>query len=478
VILRALVALVALGGALTGATTAAAAGTHVDVQAMLDAAAPGSTVTIPAGTHRGAVTIDHPLRVVGAPGAVLDGEAVGSVVTIDAPDVELTGLTITGSGRNPVGAPSGVLVTASGVGAHVHDVRIRGCYLGVTVQRAADVVLERIDVKGEGIVTGELHVEGEDTDGVGASAHLRGDGIWLYDVPAPTVRDNVLTTVRDGIYLAYGSGARIEGNRIEGSRYAIHDMYAEDVVISDNAFRGNLSGVVLMYGGPVRIDGNRIGQSGSPSTGYAVLVKDASGVTVEDNVIIANRVGMLIDDAGRTGAATTTIEANTVALNQVGVVLVPSAEPMFTRNAFVDNTTQVTLGGTGVTQAIWSSDGVGNHWSDYAGYDADGDGVGDVPYTRSGRASGLLAGAPLLQALASGPAFRLLSAVEDRWMPGAPLVRDAAPLVSPATRAVAAGPNVGGGPAPLPHLGIGLVLIATAAVAIRAGRGRRRIDGR
>ena len=41
--------------------------------------------------------------------------------------------------------------------------------------------------------------------------------------------------------------------------------------------------------------------------------------------------------------------------------------------------------------------------------------------------SELLAGKPLLLALASGPAFRLLASVGERWAPADPLVTDAAP---------------------------------------------------
>ena len=56
-----------------------------------------------------------------------------------------------------------------------------------------------------------------------------------------------------------------------------------------------------MYGGPVLVVDNTIMESGSPSTGFGVLVKDAGGVTVQSNVMADNRVGVQIDDAGRTG---------------------------------------------------------------------------------------------------------------------------------------------------------------------------------
>ena len=136
------VAIVAVMLSLWPGTTATAS--DVDVQALVDAAPVGAVVTVPAGVHAGTVTIDHTIRLLGEPGAILDGQGAGSVVTIDAPNVEIGGLTLTGGGRDQVGAPSAILLTARADRSVVHDVAITHSYIGVTVQRAAGVTVERV----------------------------------------------------------------------------------------------------------------------------------------------------------------------------------------------------------------------------------------------------------------------------------------------------------------------------------------------
>ena len=450
----------------------AAAAAPVDVQALVDAAPLGAVVTVPAGVHVGTVTIDHTIVLLGEPGATLDGEAVGSVLTIDAPDVEVGGLTITGGGRDQVGAPSGVLLTERADGTVVHDVAVRDSYIGVTVQRADDVTIERVSVLSEGIISGELHATGTTGEGVGDGQGpilLRGDGIWLFNTARSTVRDCVLDTVRDGIYVSFGHDQVLAGNQILNSRYAVHDMYARNITIDANTLTGNLSGIVMMYGGPATVTNNTITDSGSASTGFGAIVKDVGGATLRANVLADNRIGLDVDDAGRTVGAATLVDGNTIALNQVGVLLVPSADATFTGNAFIENTTQVVLNGTGQAQAIWASGEVGNYWSDYGGFDAHGDGTGDLPYTRSGRTGQLIASNPLLLALASGPAFRLLMAVEDRWAPTNPTVDDPYPLTVVPSPSMAAAQ-----PAPRLPLWIpGSLMMVTGVVLLRGARRRK-----
>ena len=451
--------------------------THL--QAMIHAAPDGSTLEVPAATYVGRVRIDHPLTLVAKGSVVLDGGWLGSVLRITAPDVTVEGITVRRSGIGPVGSPSGIVVENADR-AQIRDVRIEHSYVGIMVRRSHDISIEGARIVGEGLITGELHAVdphasqdmGDMDMGSGTpDGQIRGDGIWLWNTTDAEVRDSTITGVRDGIYLSYGVHPRLIGNTIADSRYAVHDMYAEDLLLQDNTLTGNLSGIVLMYGGPVDVAGNTITESGSPSTGFGVLVKDTGDVTVRDNIIADNREGLHLDDAGRTGGEPVQVADNTIAMNQVGVLLYPSSDSGFTGNGFVENSTQVALGGSGATQVDWTVGGVGNYWSDYAGFDRGGDGVGDVSYSASGRVSRLLAEEPLLAALASGPAFRLMSSLEDRWSAGIPVVRDDAPILD------SHGPAIGGGPAGSPVLLwlIGGTLLAASVWSLRRSRRPRRV---
>lgn len=414
------------------------------LQVMIDTAPVGSTLEVPQAVYVGSVRVDRPLTLVGQGRPILDGAGQGSVLHITGGDVTVRNFTIRGSGSGPVGAPSGIMIEG-GDRALIQDVHVEATYLGITVRRSEGVTIDDVRIRGyaNGIVSGEMHAVGDggpsagtgDMPGMTGAADesgtglLRGDGIWLWNTVDAVVRSSDIAEVRDGVYLSYGVRPLLQGNTIADARYAVHDMYATGLRITRNTLRGNLSGCVLMYGGPIVLTANTIVESGSPSTGYGVLVKDAGDVTLTRNVIADNRVGLHIDDAGRTGGVPARLVDNMIAMNQIGAMLYPSSDSTFTGNSFIENSAQVTLGGAGTTQVRWTEGGVGNFWSDYGGFDAQRDGRGDIPYVESGHMSRLLAEEPILQALESGPAFRLLSAVEDKWSASDPVVLDEAPLM-------------------------------------------------
>jgi len=71
-------------------------------------------------------------------------------------------------------------------------------------------------------------------------------------------------------------------------------------------------------------------------------------------------------------------ERNVIAESKYGVVAAAmSQENIFTGNTFLDNGLN---GHDPHRRNQWDLNCIGNYWSDYAGYDGDGDGIGDIPY--------------------------------------------------------------------------------------------------
>jgi hypothetical protein len=59
---------------------------------MIDAAAPGDTVIVPAGTWTAPIHIDKPLTLEGQAWPVIQGDGSGDVIRITSPDVTVRGL--------------------------------------------------------------------------------------------------------------------------------------------------------------------------------------------------------------------------------------------------------------------------------------------------------------------------------------------------------------------------------------------------
>ena len=388
------------------------------------------------GVYRGALVIDRPVTLVGIGHAVLRGDGTGTVLTIRAAGTTVRDLMVEGSGPGPVDNPAGVSVQADHV--VVEGMHIRNTYTGVWVEGVSDAQILGNVIEGRKsvAVSGESPgMEGDMAEmsmdsGHGEAKAGRGDGVSLFNATRPVVYGNTISDARDGVYLEYGSGTRVECNNVVGGRYAVHSMYGKDVTLAGNHFTRNQSGPVMMYGGPLRLVRNVIRDEQSAATGFGVLLLDVRGVRLFRNVIVGNRVGLQIEgpmDEPRPAV----VELNTIALNQVGVGLYPTANACLSQNSIVENTVQVLGLGPdgGGGKSSWSRDGIGNYWSNYRGYERSDSGVGEIPHVEGAAAGRLLASDPSLLALASSPAFTLLRAVEQRTAGQDPVAIDRFPIV-------------------------------------------------
>ncbi|MBI4582676.1 MAG: ATP-binding cassette domain-containing protein [Planctomycetes bacterium] len=164
----------------------------------------------------------------------------------------------------------------------------------------------------------------------------------------------------------------IRENEIAGGRYGLHFMYCHDSTVAGNRLTGNSVGAYLMYSQRLKLEGNRIEGNRGPS-GYGIGLKDMEDSQVSANLLAGNKAGFFLE--GSRG----NFVRNFVVYNDRGLVIFPSASGnLFEANAFSENGEQVIIEGLPgiMTTNTWR----GNFWSDYVGFDAGGDGKGDVPY--------------------------------------------------------------------------------------------------
>jgi len=333
------------------------------VQAAVDAAPPNTTVVVPAGTYNEQVMIDKPLTLSG-PGATLDGGGNGTVVTVTADRVGVTGFEITGIGNTTVGDPTqsndsawdATVTTAYGnsdaavtgrnaSGLYVANITVETPASGVVLRRTPGAVVENVTVNG--------------------TADWQDGFMGVIGMHGPiVVQDSVFNGGRDGVYLHRADGTAVRNNTFRDNRFGVHLMYTSRSLVADNVARGQeYAGVVVMTN-PVAnaIVGNDVRHSGSG------VMLAGSRSYIAHNVVVDTTQAM------STNADRSLYEHNVLYGNDIGVrasTVVPSN--IVTENDFIANDRHA-ISGPGPLR-VYTHDGRGNYWS--GAYDLTG-GTGPV----------------------------------------------------------------------------------------------------
>jgi nitrous oxidase accessory protein len=385
-----------------------------DLSAAVRDAQPGDTIHIPAGVYAAPLVIDRPIQLIAEGDVLLDGRGQGDLLRIEAPDVTVRGLRLRGSGDSLDRENAGIVVAAPR--ARIEQNRLEDVLVGILLRNADETVLRGNRIAGKPLDPGR-----------------RGDGIRLWNSHHCRIEANQVIGVRD-VVIWYSRGTRIVGNQVTSGRYGLHFMYAHDSVLEDNRLSDNSVGVFLMYSRDIVLRRNVLAHNRGPS-GYGLGLKDIDEVAVEENVFLANRVGIYLDNSPQRLDAAGRLHRNVFAFNDVGLAFLPSVKRnRFSENSFIENVEQVAiLGGGELAGNDFAPDGRGNYWSDYAGFDADADGVGDVPYRAMSLFESLIDREPKLRLLLYSPvqqAIELAARALPVVRPG-PKISDDAPRMKP-----------------------------------------------
>ncbi|WP_159952337.1 nitrous oxide reductase family maturation protein NosD [Rhizobium sp. 18065] len=375
-------------------------------------AAPGDVLRLKDGTYTGPVVIDRALSVIGPRGAVVDGQGSGSVVTISATDVTLTGFTVTGSGRINQDLDAGVKILEGADRVRVEKLLVAGNMHGIDVHGGRDAAVIGNEIIG--------------TDS--PRMNERGNGIYVWNSPGTLLEGNSIRYGRDGIFSNASSNSIYRGNIMRDLRFAVHFMYTRNTEVSGNISIGNHLGFAIMFSDRARIiDNLSLGDRE-----HGLMLNYANNADVTGNLVRGGtKKCLFIYNAHKNLIWENRFEGCGIGLHFTA----GSEKNVLTGNAFIANREQVKYVGT--RNMEWSHEGRGNFWSDHPAFDLDGNGRADSFYRPNDVMDQILWSQPAASLLIGSPAVQLV-----RWsqrdfpatLPGG--VRDSSPLMRPLTIAV------------------------------------------
>ena len=320
----------------------------------LEAADNGDRIRVLSGSYReGTITIDRSVELVGEGWPILDGENEHSILIVTADSVQIRGFVLRDSGFSHVRDYAAITVEETR-GCRIENNRLEENFFGIFLARARDCL-----VRGN-----EIHASA-------TREATSGNGIHLWDVDRVQVEDNRITGHRDGIYLEFAKSAVIRGNVSEDNlRYGLHFMFSDESFYVNNIFRRNGAGVAVMYSREVIMSRNQFVDNWG-SSAYGLLLKEVQDSLIEENLFRGNTIAVHSEGSDRLTFRMNQMERNGWAVK----ILSNSQDNLFTSNNFVDNTFDV------ITNSRRNPNTFdGNYWSQYRGYDLDGDGRGDLAH--------------------------------------------------------------------------------------------------
>lgn len=326
---------------------------------------PGDVIEVYPGTYNGNLhvkTDNITIRGIGFP--VIQGEKTGNAVTVSASNVTITGFAIKGGGREPLTDDSGIKL-----------LKVKECV--VTNNRLEDNLHGIYLNSSEKCLVANNAIHGRTYD----YQEDRGNGIHLHDSPFNKVERNDISDARDGVYISFSNNNTLDHNRVYRTRYGLHYMYSHENSFSYNTLIDNVAGAAVMYAKKMKFNGNVCAHNRS-ARAYGILWQDVRHSECFDNLIFDNTIGLYLDHAGFSKIYRNGIISNDVATT----ILENSEDNNIYGNNFVNNLSMLRLRGRaqkGHNNLFYESRR-GNYWSDYRGYDLDGDGIGDVSFKLQG----------------------------------------------------------------------------------------------
>jgi len=324
------------------------------IKNAISIANPYDTIIVEQGDyHEGDIIIDKPLTLIGINFPVIDGDNEYKLITVVADSVWIEGFVIQNVKLSYIEDNAGIRIKRKKYFT-IKNNKLYNTFFGIYLENSDNGIVEG------NIVIGDAQEE-----------FNSGNAIHLWHCKNIKVFNNHVEKHRDGIYFEFVDSSEIAGNTSENMlRYGLHFMFSNNDNYHDNVFKDNGAGVAVMFSKNIIMTNNTFQDNWGPSS-YGLLLKEIYDGELKGNLFLRNTIGINAEGSNRIKIENNTFEHNGWAVKILGACF----NNDFKNNNFLYNAFDLAYTGN-LNENTFDH----NYWSDYAGYDLDKNGIGDVPY--------------------------------------------------------------------------------------------------
>lgn len=325
------------------------------IQQAVDKAKNGDRIIIKKGEYKesGINIIDKSIKIIGHNYPIINGQNKETIFKISANNVSIEGLKIINVGQSYTKDFAAILLN------HCKYFKIKGnilknVFFGILIEKSK---------KGE---ISNNRISSHAVDEAGS-----GNGIHVWHSSGLKIHHNNMSGLRDGIYFEFVDDSKIYRNRSHNNiRYGLHFMFSNNNEYYRNVFERNGAGVAVMFSKFIKMHHNDFRFNWGMSS-YGLLLKEIYDAEIYQNNFEQNTIGINGEGSTRINYKNNTFKRNGWAVKIKGACY----ENIFKKNDFLYNSLDLSY-----DSKINDNKFDGNHWSEYAGYDLDRDGTGDVSF--------------------------------------------------------------------------------------------------
>lgn len=299
------------------------------------------------------ILINKELTLLGEGQPIIDGGNKGEIITVENKYFHIEGFKIRNVGRSYVEDRAGLRLRKS-TQFTIRNNEFDEAFFAIYLQNSSNGLIENNKVTAHSVDEANS-----------------GNAIHAWYCSRLEIAHNVVKGNRDGIYFEFVDNSIVHDNLSQNNiRYGLHFMFSDNDHYYNNEFVDNGAGVAVMYSRNIVMNRNSFRENWGAAS-YGLLLKDIFDSKIFDNSFRRNTVGVFMETSNRLKIYKNEFTENGWAVKMSG----GNQTNVLEKNNFLHNTFNLAVQTAG-TDNVFN----GNYWSDYAGYDLDKDGIGDVPH--------------------------------------------------------------------------------------------------